>query len=132
MVRQLDPKFRGCTNRTEAIRKSWAKIVIELWERKIKKLKIRDTGAQLQSFHQHVNTQANGNPVRIIFTFNYYGKFVYRRAGKGAPHAKVEQSNRKAKLWFSKTFYSQLMKLREILRVRYSEKTQMVIIQEID
>ncbi len=52
--------------------------------------------------------------------------------GKGVPHAKVELSNRKAKPWYSKTFYSQLMKLSEILQVKYREKAQMVIISEIE
>ena len=111
---------------------AWAEIVIERWERKIKQLRIRHTGSLLQSFHQHVNTQSNGNPDRIILTFNYYGKFVDMGVGKGVPHAKVELSNRKAKPWYSKTFYSQLMKLSEILQVKYREKAQMVIISEIE
>jgi hypothetical protein len=90
------------------------------------------TGSLLQSFHHHVNTQANGDPELIVFTFNYYGKFVDLGVGNGVAHDKIELSNRKPKPWYSKTFYGQLMKLREILQVKYSEKAQFVIIQKIE
>jgi hypothetical protein len=111
---------------------AWAKIVIERWERRIRQLKIRHTGNLLSSFHHYVNTQANGNPELIVFTFNYYGKFVDLGVGNGVTHDKIELSNRRPKPWYSKTFYGQLMKLREILQEKYSEKAQFTIITEIE
>jgi hypothetical protein len=123
MEGQTDPKISA---------KVWAKIVIEQWVRKIRQLKIMHTRSLLQSFHHYVNTQANGNPDLIIFTFNYYGKFVDLGVGKGVTYDKIELSNRKPKPWYSKTFYSQLMKLWEILQERYCEKAQFEIITEIE
>jgi hypothetical protein len=111
---------------------AWAKIVIERWERKIQQLKIYQTGKLVNSFTQFVNTQAGGNPDKIVFAFEYYGKFVDMGVGRGVKLGEVETSSRKAKPWYSKTFWSQFEKLKEIMVDKYQIKGQMSIITEIE
>jgi hypothetical protein len=109
----------------------WAKIVIERWERKISQLGIYHTGKLLNSFTHFINTQANGDPEKITFAFQFYGKFVDMGVGKGKKH-NVEVTNRRAKPWYSKVFWSQFMVLKEILAEKYSMTGQILIITEID
>jgi hypothetical protein len=110
----------------------WADIVIERWERKIERLKIGHSGKLSESFYHHVKTQANGDPEFIVFTFEYYGKFVDMGVGRGVKIADVESSNRRPKSWYSKTFFSQLEKLKEILADKYATKAQLAIITNVE
>ena len=111
---------------------AWADIVIERWETKIQRLNIRHTGKLADSFHQHVQTQANGNPELIVFTFEYYGKFVDMGVGRGVTFEQVEFSNRRPKAWYSKVFFSQLEKLKDILSEKYARKGQLTILTGIE
>jgi hypothetical protein len=107
---------------------AFAKIVIERWEQKIMRLGINSTGKLLGSFTHYVNTQANGNVNFIQFTYEFYGRFVDMGVGKGVKYGEVELSKRKAKPWYSKIFFSQIIKLREILVNKYQEKAEIVIL----
>ena len=111
---------------------AWADIVIERWETKIERLRIGNTGNLAKSFYQHVQTQANGNPELIIFTFEYYGKFVDMGVGRGVPLSQVEFSYRRPKPWYSKVFFSQLEKLKDILADKYGQKAQFAIITNVE
>jgi hypothetical protein len=62
---------------------AWADFIMDRWETKIERLKIGHSGNLAKSFYQHVQTQANGNPELIIFTFEYFGKFVDMGVGRG-------------------------------------------------
>jgi len=107
---------------------AWANIVIERWETKLQRLNIRHSGKLADSFHQHVQTQANGKPELIVFTFEYYGKFVDMGVGRGVKFDQVEFSNRRPKPWYSKQFFSQIEKLKDILAEKYGQKAQFEII----
>lgn len=128
---------------------AWVKIVIERWENKIKELNIKHTGKLLDSFHHFINTQANGDPEKITFTFEFYGKFVDMGVGRGMPHGSRNQLgdsyyskrnnlgqlhsySRKPKPWYSKVFWSQFQKLKVIVHEKYNQKAQMAIITEIE
>jgi len=111
---------------------AWAEIVIERWENMIARLRIHHTGNLINSFAHHVITQSGGNPERIEFAFEYYGKFVDMGVGRGVSIGEVEFSDRRRKPWYSKTFFSQVKKLGEILSVKYSEKAKAVIIENIE
>ncbi len=111
---------------------AWADIVIERWEQKIERLGIMSTGALLRSFYHTVQTQANGDPELIIFTFEYYGKFVDMGVGRGVTVEQVESSNRRPKYWYSKVFFSQLEKLKDILAAKYARKAQLEIITNVE
>lgn len=110
---------------------AWANIVIERWERKIERLRIGHSGQLVRSFTQHVRAQADGRVDLIQFAFEYYGKFVDMGVGRGVPFDKVEVSNRRAKPFLSKTFFSQLEKLKDILADKYGQKAQITIVNEI-
>ena len=111
---------------------AWADIVIERWETKIARLKIGSSGQLIKSFHQHVQAQANGNPELITFTFEYYGKFVDMGVGRGVKIEDVSSSNRRPKQWYSKVFFSQLEKLKDILVEKYSRKAQFTILTGVE
>lgn len=111
---------------------AWADIVIERWERKIERLKIGHSGTLSKSFYHHVKTQSNGNPELITFTFEHYGKFVDMGVGRGVTIAEVESSNRRPKPWYSKSFFSQIEKLKELLAGKYESKAQLAIITNIE
>lgn len=111
---------------------AWAKIVIERWEQKIMNMGIRKTGRLLNSFQHFINTQAGGNPDKIVFAFEYYGKFVDMGVGRGVKLEAVESSTRRAKPWYSKTFWSQFEKLKELMVQKYQVKGMMQIITEVE
>ena len=99
----------------------WADIVIERWETRIAKLNIYSTGSLLKSFTSHVETDSQGNPQKVLFTFNYYGRFSDLGVGRSVPIAKVPESKRTPKPWYNKTFFSQVNKLAKILADRYGQ-----------
>jgi len=102
---------------------AWAKIVVERWENKIVRLRIHHSGNLYKSFAVHVFTQANGDPDKIEFAFNYYGKFVDMGVGRSG--------TRKKKPWYSKVFFGQVKQLGVILRSKYEYKAQLTIITNI-
>ena len=107
----------------------WAEYVIERWENKIVALNIQHTGDLLRSFQSEVYMQSGGDKAKIVFAFNYYGKFVDMGVGKGV---KLEnyfstQHNRRRKMWYSPTFHSQLHKLAEIIARNYSRAAILTI-----
>src|SRR5665648_298391 len=98
---------------------AWAKIVIERWENKIVRLRIHNTGNLAKSFAIHVFTQSNGDPDKIEFAFNYYGKFSDMGVGTGITAGEAGSGNRKKKPWYSKVFFGQVKQLGVILRSKY-------------
>ncbi|WP_372772094.1 hypothetical protein [Mangrovibacterium sp.] len=111
---------------------AWAEIVIDKWETMIARLHIGHSGNLINSFTHHVITQSGGNPELIEFTFEYYGKFVDMGVGRGVTIGEVEFSDRRRKPWYSKTFFSQVKKLGEILGEKYARKGQAVIIENLE
>ena len=74
---------------TQSVRR-WADIVIERWQKKIQELDVIDTGELYKSVSSQVISDAAGDPVKITFTFLYYGRFSDMGAGMG-----MEAGNRK-------------------------------------
>jgi hypothetical protein len=111
---------------------AWAAIVVERWERKIQQLGIYHTGKLINSFTHYVNTQANGNPDKITFAFEYYGKFVDMGVGRGVKLGAIETSTRTAKPWYSKIFWGQFLKIKEIMVEKYQIKSQLTIITSVE
>ena len=111
---------------------AWAKIVIERWELEMARAGVRGTGKLLNSFMYTIHSQANGNPELIQFAFNYYGKFVDMGVGRGVTLDTAETTKRKPKPWYSKVFWSQFQKLKELMVEKYQIKSTMSIITEIE
>jgi len=110
--------------------KAWADIVIERWELRISQLGVVDTGELLRSFQAQVNTDANGNGEKIVFTYAYYGRFPELGVGKGIK-AGIE-SNRKKKPWYTKIFFGQVNQLARIMAEKYGQQAIAGIIENIE
>jgi hypothetical protein len=84
----------------------------------------------MNSFTATVQREANGNPYLIEFAFNYYGKFVDMGVGRGVK-AGESGSKRSAKGWYSRTFFSQVQVLGDLLGRKYAEKGKMAIMENL-
>ncbi|MFA6400881.1 MAG: hypothetical protein WCX31_04540 [Salinivirgaceae bacterium] len=113
---------------------AWAEIVIKVWESKIIRKKITHTGELLNSFVYHVYTNSGGDPERIVFAFNYYGRFVDMGVGRGIESDDVGNSvtRRKKRPWFSATFDYHVDKLAEILAEKYGMKIASSIVDTLN
>lgn len=111
----------------------WAEIVIKEWKTKIIFLRIKGTNALFNSFYHHINTNANGDPVMIQFAFNYYGKFLDMGVGKyvtleNRDHLKsLGLTTRAQKEWYSKLFFAETQRLKEILAKEYADQAGLII-----
>lgn len=112
--------------------KAWAEIVLDIWDDKIVKYQVMETVALANSLMHHVITSSNGNPELVQFFFNYYGKFVDMGVGKGTDLQHATFSNRKKKPWYSKPFYSQVLRLSQILAEKYAHKGAMAIVENVN
>lgn len=111
----------------------WAEIVIKEWKTKIVFLGIKGSGALFNSFYHHVNTNANGDPVLVQFAFNFYGKFLDMGVGKyvtldNRDHLKsLGLTTRTQKEWYSKLFFAEVQRLKEILAKEYADQAGQII-----
>jgi len=124
---------------------AWAKIVIERWLEKIERLKIHHSYQLADSFVWDVHTAANGEPDKIAFAFNYYGKFVDMGVGNGVTIDDVGELNtsrringataynrRRPKPWYTKTFAGQVKQLAKIMAEKYARKTGLLVYENLD
>ncbi len=111
---------------------AWAAYVIERWQLEIVRLGINSTGQLLRSFTSTITTQSGGNVDKIIFAYEYYGKFVDMGVGRGVTIAEVAQSGRKPKPFQGKVFFSQVKKLAEILKEKYQNEAALTIVESIE
>jgi len=115
----------------EKLVREWARITVDRWQEKMRKLKIADSGRLMQSFMHTVIHNAEGDISKIDFAFEYYGKFVDMGVGKGVKIEDVKElgmsrredgrrtgNRRRPKKWFNKTFYAEMMKLKELTQDR--------------
>lgn len=119
---------------------AWADIVLKNWLQKIMKMYVIDTMSLAKSLEHHVYVNSNGNPERVEFAFLYYGRFVDMGVGEGisktgsiksiATSKKLKE--RIAKKWYSPIFYSEVMKLQNILSEKYGLKAAQTIVENIE
>lgn len=126
------------------IAEAWAKITIIKWNKKLTSNKIGDTGTLLKSFKYNVLASAQGNVLKIILLFEYYGRFVDMGVGKGVKIGDVKESaasrklsgnmlgnRRRPKKWYSKTFHAEVMKLSEIFAKEYGHRGVVAITENL-
>ena len=104
---------------------AWADIVLKIWHNKITELQVYDTGALYESLKNSLFTAAGNDVNKVEFSFQLYGIFVDMGVGK-----EIEKGNggdlgftpnRKRKEWYSRIFYREVMKLKEILVEKFGE-----------
>lgn len=116
---------------------AWAEIVVKEWINRATALGIKPSDPLSSNrFRQFLTTQADGDPQRIEFTFDFYLKFVnwgvgrgvtiadrdtYILAGKKAKYNKGE--GRRPKPWYDDVFPKQLTILGHLLAEKYGHRT---------
>jgi hypothetical protein len=103
--------------------KAWADIVLEKWHAKLTDLKVYDQGYLYDSLLYDLLLNAGENIEKIEFSFKLYGIYVDLGVGKGFKKNNSGDLGfkpvRQPKEWYSKKFYGQVMRLREILIEQY-------------
>lgn len=107
------------TNNTKEDLEKFARFTIERWVNAQYKQKIRDTGELIRSFESHVMLDANNDPVKIEFTYLYYGIFPDLGVGAGVTKDETPKGNRRPKPWYNKVFWSRLQYLAEYTATKY-------------
>jgi len=126
---------------------AWSDIVEERWLDKIHKLGIGQTGMLENSFRHQVITDGAGNPERIEFAFNFYGRFVDIGVGRGMQagvtkddpgywdyrdfYGQLNIYKRKSKKWYSNTLYAERQKLVRILADKYSHIGTITVVETL-
>jgi hypothetical protein len=100
----------------------WADVVIQIWIRKMEELGINNPYVHARSFYNHVMANAGGDVARIQFAFEYFLKFTDMGVGKGVNLSNQNNSKRKPKMWFSKTFLLEVKKLGNMLASKYAHE----------
>jgi hypothetical protein len=131
----------------EQFLKEWAQVVIKMWEGKMNALDIYDTGELFNSFVNHIMAAANGDISKIDFIFKEYGLYVDMGVGKEISKGndgdlsdnayfdhstQSYQMKRKAKPWYSKVFFREVMKLKEFLAKYYAKEAACLIAEGIE
>lgn len=117
---------------------AWTDIVIKIWKEKIIKQNIRSSNELFLSFASTIQSNADGNPEKIIFAFQYYGKFVDMGVGKGVTLETYNDmvnaglTNRRKKPWFLGTFEYQVEKLAEIMEEKYATKIATAMVNSLE
>ena len=101
---------------------AWADVVIKMWRDRITELPVMDTRQLYESFVMHVTRQAGGDLSKIEWMFNQYG--IYQNYGKGSG-----QTNREKKVWYSATFFREVMKLNEYLAFWYGQQSKLIVLE---
>jgi hypothetical protein len=115
---------------------SWVEITIKEWVKKSKVLGINDgTGLEAERLLHHIIPNANGDPEKIQFAFDYYLNFVDWGVGRGIPLEYRDMlkaagaTTRRQKRWFTSVFYKQVKILSHIIAEKYALKAANLIIE---
>ena len=115
---------------------SWFAVTVKVLKTKIAKLSIRHSGSLFNSLDYQVPGASefvnNG-----YLTFNLYGKFVDMGVGRnfarGNPgRVDTVRRQRIRKEWYSRLFYAQVMRLREIAQQKYAGDAVKQIVLNIE
>lgn len=109
----------------------WAEIAHERISNKLRKEKIYDTYALINSLKVEVSEQNNGNTFRGRITYNAYGIYPHLGVGKGVTGtdiAKLTGSKRKPKRW-TKAVALEKNRFYEIMRDSFLKHNQVDIIK---
>jgi hypothetical protein len=120
------------TNLTLTV-EAWADIVIKEWLNKMDALSVGNTGTLAESFEKQVITETNGDPRKIRFLFEWYGRMVDYGVGVGVDIENRKEmvaagkTTRKKKQWYTSVFYKQLAVLRHLLEEKTAKQIEKII-----
>lgn len=119
----------------EQLLNAWAEITIKILKEKLTKMKVRSTGELAKSIQYHLVGASGGDISKIQFLYNKYGMFVDMGVGNGKDlgskqtrgadkyYRTKKYKPRTAKVWYSKTMYSEVIQLSVLLADYFGEKT---------
>lgn len=116
---------------------AWAEIVIKEWIKKAKALNIPER-EMLRSFTNHVISNSNNDPRRVVFLFNYYVKMVDMGVGSGVKLGERDSliaaglTKRKPQDFFYGTFYKQLAVLRHLLEEKHALNIERLVVLNLE
>ena len=116
---------------------AWAEIVIKEWLKMIRTLNINNTGVLAASFQKFIFSNSGGDPNKVVFAFEWYGKMVDYGVGKYVSLdirdalIAAGATTRRPKPFFTDTFYKQLAVLRHLLEEKHALKAELFIQQNI-
>ena len=109
---------------------AWAEIVIKEWVKRAAALGISaGDPVSLQRFYHHIVVQADGDPVKIEFAFDFYLKFVNWGVGRGVTIEDRDtlvlagKTTRRPRAWYDDVVPKQLTILGHLLAEKYGERT---------
>jgi hypothetical protein len=117
---------------------AWADIVLKEWFKMIERLNIGYSQQLVDSFMAKVLTDASGDPHKVMFAFEWYGRMVDYGVGK---HVNLEDrdsmiaaglTKRRPKPWLSDTFYKQLEVLRHLLEEKHARRIEFLVVRNLD
>jgi hypothetical protein len=117
---------------------AWADITIREWEKKIEALNIGLSMQLIDSFTHHIYSQADGDPSRIQFAFEWYGRMVEYGVGNGVNLEERDSmiaaglTKRRPKPWFFDVFAKQLAVLRYVLEEKHARKVERLVVRNIN
>lgn len=124
----------------EFVINQWAKITIERLIEKIQKMKIGRTGELEKSIQYHIISATGGDISKIEFLHEKYGMYIDMGVGNGMPlgsrralgddeffrkrnsRGQLHHKQRKPKVWYSKTMYSEVIQLSVLMAEHFQLK----------
>jgi hypothetical protein len=113
---------------------AWADIVIDNWLDNLAKLRIGYYFQLESNLHYNIFSGGHNLPSAVEFSFPLYGRFVDMGVGRGVKleDVKSTDNSRRPKKWYSKTFYSETLKLSQILSQKYARMGTLAIKEQIE
>lgn len=117
---------------------AWADIVIKEWLNAMEALRVVDTYTLIESLKSKILVDSAGDPYRIHFAFEWYGRMVDYGVGKGVTleerdsMIKGDLTTRRPKPWLTDTFYKQLEVLRHLLEEKHARRIEYLVVRNLD
>lgn len=125
---------------TEARKKyveAWNKTMIDIWQERIHKLRVMDTGALWRSATQ-LPVRADGRFYDITLSQNFleYGLWQDLGVGREVPHGNPgdigRDKKRERRRWFSVKYYSSVLALRDFMAESLGDEFKSIFCAALD
>lgn len=113
----------------------WGRYSLSDLQNSIRKRNMGHTHDLIRSLKFHNNSNGTGNST-AAFEFNYYGKFADMQVGRGRKiediksnreiYNAIGQKNKNTK-WLSKSLYTNIAALKQIMQEKYAEDAAQII-----
>lgn len=138
MMQQNGTNKANCEARKKW-QQEWSRMMIDIWQEKITRLKVIDTGRLWNEISQHSVISEDSST--ITHQFMEYGIYQDAGTGNGYTHDNggnlefLEQGrvsrypHRKPRKWYSKSYYASVMALKEKMSEMYAEEFCGIIVR---